>query len=267
MGNYIGVPQYNTQEVPFVSPFKRKLSTTPSASQRELTDADRGILSIKKPTETEKPIEDPTKKEEPSPPADKKQTELEQIKADRKAEKERNFYLGLMQAGLAVAAGKSPDALQNIAQGGISGLQSYAGLEADSRKAEREDMASLRAQQQDEATALYRERTLGMEQKKMDRAPEAVLAAAMAGGYNPESGKPPTKDEYTAGLAVLSRSKTLSEVNDQLTNLLKVQKEGGIVDPEEVTTLRAARDQLMLEMGVGKPQPAFSGFSGTTVAP
>jgi hypothetical protein len=267
MGNYIGVPQYNTQEVPFVSPFKRKLSTTPSASQRELTDADRGILSIKKPTETEKPIEDPTKKEEPSPPADKKQTELEQIKADRKAEKERNFYLGLMQAGLAVAAGKSPDALQNIAQGGISGLQSYAGLEADSRKAEREDMAALRAQQQDEATALYREKTLGLEREKMDRAPEAVLAAAMAGGYNPESGKPPTKDEYTAGLAVLSRSKTLSEVNDQLTNLLKVQKEGGIVDPEEVTTLRAARDQLMLEMGVGKPQPAFSGFSGTTVAP
>jgi hypothetical protein len=267
MGNYIGVPQYNTQEVPFVSPFKRKLSTTPSASQRELTDADRGILSIKKPTETEKPIEDPTKKEEPSPPADKKQTELEQIKADRKAEKERNFYLGLMQAGLAVAAGKSPDALQNIAQGGISGLQSYAGLEADSRKAEREDMAALRAQQQDEATALYREKTLGLEREKMGRAPEAVLAAAMAGGYNPESGKPPTKDEYTAGLAVLNRSKNLSEVNDQLTNLLKVQKEGGIVDPEEVTTLRAARDQLMLEMGVGKPQPAFSGFSGTTVAP
>ena len=175
MGNYIGVPQYNTQEVPFVSPFKRKLSTTPSASQRELTDADRGILSIKKPTETEKPVEDPTKKEEPSaPPADKKQTELEQIKADRKAEKEKNFYLGLMQAGLAVAAGKSPDALQNIAQGGISGLQSYAGLEADSRKAEREDMAALRAQQQDDATATYREATLGLERQKINQDPDAI---------------------------------------------------------------------------------------------
>ena len=163
--------------------------------------------------------------------------------------------------------GKSSDALQNIAQGGISGLQSYAGLEADSRKAEREDMASLRAQQQDEATALYRERTLGMEQKKMDRAPEAVLAAAMAGGYNPESGKPPTQEQYTQGLSVLSRSKTLSEVNDQLSNLLKVESQGGIVDPEEVKNLRAVRDQLMQDMGAGKAKPAFSGFSGTTIAP
>lgn len=115
------------------------------------------------------------KSEESLPdPADKKLTELEQIKADRKAEKEKNFYLGLMQAGLAVAAGKSPDALQNIAQGGISGLQSYAGLEADSRKAEREDMAALRAQQQDEATAAYREATLGLEKKKMEQDPDMI---------------------------------------------------------------------------------------------
>jgi hypothetical protein len=117
-----------------------------------------------------------TRAEETStpPPAERKLTELEQIKADRKAEKERNFYLGLMQAGLAVAAGKSPDALQNIAQGGISGLQSYAGLEADSRKAEREDMAALRAQQQDEATAAYRDATLGLEKKKMEQDPDAI---------------------------------------------------------------------------------------------
>ena len=238
----------------------------PSSSSGNLIDADRGILSIKKPVETEKPVEDPTKKEGTSSSADKKQTELEQIKADRKAEKERNFYLGLMQAGLAVAAGKSPDALQNIAQGGISGLQSYAGLEADSRKAEREDMAALRAQQQDDATALYREATLGLEREKMGRAPEAVLAAAMAGGYNPESGKPPTKEQYTTGLGVLSRSKTLSEINDQLTNLLKVESQGGIVDPEEVTTLRQNRDQLMKDLGVGVVKP-FAGFSGTTLAP
>ena len=113
--------------------------------------------------------------EEPSAsPADKKLTELEQIKADRKAEKEKNFYLGLMQAGLSMMGGKSSDALQNIAQGGISGLQSYAGLEADSRKAEREDMASLRAQQQDEATAAYREATLGLEKKKMEQDPDMI---------------------------------------------------------------------------------------------
>jgi len=116
-------------------------------------------------------------------PADKKLTELEQIKADRKAEKDKNFWLGLMQAGLATAAGKSPDALQNIAQGGISGLQSYAGLEADSRKAEREDMAALRAQQQDDATAAYRDATLGLEREKMGQDPDAIrLYKALGGG-------------------------------------------------------------------------------------
>ena len=107
-------------------------------------------------------------------PADKKLTELEQIKADRKADKERNFYLGLMQAGLATMGGKSSNALQNIAQGGMSGLQSYAGLESDSRKAEREDMAALRAQQQDEATAAYRDATLGLEREKMGQDPDAI---------------------------------------------------------------------------------------------
>ena len=109
-----------------------------------------------------------------SDPADKKLTELEQIKADRKADKERNFYLGLMQAGLATMGGKSSNALQNIAQGGMSGLQSYAGLESDSRKAEREDMAALRAQQQDEATAAYRDATLGLEREKMGQDPDAI---------------------------------------------------------------------------------------------
>jgi len=109
-----------------------------------------------------------------SDPADKKLTELEQIKADRKADKERNFYLGLMQAGLATMGGKSSNALQNIAEGGMSGLQSYAGLESDSRKAEREDMAALRAQQQDEATAAYRDATLGLEREKMGQDPDAI---------------------------------------------------------------------------------------------
>jgi len=143
------------------------------------------------------------KSEESLPdPADKKLTELEQIKADRKAEKDKNFWLGLMQAGLATAAGKSPDALQNIAQGGISGLQSYAGLEADSRKAEREDMASLRAQQQDEATALYRERTLGLEREKMGQDSDTIRLYKALGGGDLNKGYALTQDDENLKAAV-----------------------------------------------------------------
>ena len=191
-----------------------------------------------------------TKAEETSapPPADKKLTELEQIKADRKAEKERNFYLGLMQAGLATAAGKSPDALQNIAQGGISGLQSYAGLESDSRKAEREDMAALRAQQQDEATAAYRNATLGLERQKIDSAPESVRAAAMAAGWNPASGTNPTEEQIVKGYNVLGRGKLLTEINNQIEELTKP---GAFPDPDTLSQLRRYQSKLLREMGIG----------------
>jgi hypothetical protein len=149
-------------------------------------------------------------------PADKKLTELEQIKADRKAEKEKNFYLGLMQAGLAVAAGKSPDALQNIAQGGISGLQSYAGLEADSRKAEREDMAALRAQQQDEATALYREKTLGLEREKMGQDSDTIRLYKALGGGDLNKGYALTQDDENLKAAVAVSRDTMASPEAKL---------------------------------------------------
>ena len=191
-----------------------------------------------------------TRAEETStpPPAERKLTELEQIKADRKAEKDKNFWLGLMQAGLATAAGKSPDALQNIAQGGISGLQSYAGLEADSRKAEREDMAALRAQQQDDATAAYRDATLGLERKKIDSAPESVRAAAMAAGWNPASGTAPTEEQIVKGYNVLGRGKLLTEINNQIEELTKP---GAFPDPDTLSQLRRYQSKLLREMGIG----------------
>jgi hypothetical protein len=137
-----------------------------------------------------------------SDPADKKLTELEQIKADRKADKERNFYLGLMQAGLATMGGKSSNALQNIAQGGMSGLQSYAGLESDSRKAEREDMAALRAQQQDEATAAYRDATLGLEREKMGQDSDTIRLYKALGGGDLNKGYALTQDDENLKAAV-----------------------------------------------------------------
>jgi len=98
----------------------------PSASQKT-TDAQKGILSIKKPPEEKLPGDKPSS-------SDGMVTKLEQIKADREAEKKQNFNMALMQAGLAMMAGKSPNALQNIAEGGISGLAAYTGLEKSDRE-------------------------------------------------------------------------------------------------------------------------------------
>jgi hypothetical protein len=98
----------------------------PSASQKT-TDAQKGILSIKKPPEEKLPGDEPSS-------SDGKVTKLEQIKADREAEKKQNFNMALMQAGLAMMGGKSPNALQNIAEGGISGLAAYTGLEKSDRE-------------------------------------------------------------------------------------------------------------------------------------
>jgi hypothetical protein len=64
---------------------------------------------------------------------DRKLTALESIKAEREAQKNQNFNMALMQAGLAMMGGKSPNALQNIAEGGISGLAAYTGLEKSDR--------------------------------------------------------------------------------------------------------------------------------------
>ena len=100
-------------------------------------DVNSGILKIPiansapKPVVEGKPIVE-TPKEDPA--EDRKLTALEAIKAEREAQKNQNFNMALMQAGLAMMAGKSPNALQNIAEGGISGLAAYTGLEKSDRE-------------------------------------------------------------------------------------------------------------------------------------
>jgi hypothetical protein len=63
-------------------------------------------------------------------------TSLEKLKAEReanKAQRKENQLLALMQAGFAMAAGRSPNALANLAAGGASGVATLAGLEKDRR--------------------------------------------------------------------------------------------------------------------------------------
>lgn len=124
-----------------------------------------------------------------APPAeDRKLTALEGIKAEREAQKNQNFNMALMQAGLAMMGGKSSNALQNIAEGGISGLAAYTGLEKSDREtalAERklgayedslrrsEDYNIARAEALREKSVTARQniavRALGLAQKQLEQ--------------------------------------------------------------------------------------------------
>ena len=87
---------------------------------------------------------------------------LEDIKARRNQERQDNFNLALMQAGLAIAGGKSSNALTNIGEGGVSGVQAFTKGEQESRTLERERTADLRAIQQMKNEQAYRQATLGL---------------------------------------------------------------------------------------------------------
>jgi hypothetical protein len=122
----------------------RKRETLPYAST--------GIASV--PTETPKPApetreggtreggtrEQDTGENAPSRLAPKDttpapKTNIEDIKASRK----ENVALAMIQAGLAMAGGESPNALKNIAAGGISGIGAFSELEKATRAANLEE--------------------------------------------------------------------------------------------------------------------------------
>lgn len=93
-----------------------------------------------------------------------KATDLGDIKSEREAKaaaaRQENIYLALMQAGLAIAGGKSSNAIANIGQGGQAGLASFMALEQQRRRdedaamrrdlAEREYGLQVRRQQMQE---------------------------------------------------------------------------------------------------------------------
>lgn len=120
---------------------------------------------------------------------------LEGIRAERARsadDKRQNALLALMQAGLAMAAGRSPNALSNIAAGGQAGIGAFAAMEKDRRA---------------EQTALRREETaLLMERERMraqeERAPEAIRTYAMLGGWNPASGREGFDEAVRKGIQV-----------------------------------------------------------------
>jgi hypothetical protein len=128
MGNYTGAGESEMIEVPDTSPKgdrRANPSSLPYASPRTVTDAERGIVSIRPP---EKPPEKDLPKEgSKDSGGDLPPTKMEDIKAGRK----ENIAMAMIQAGLAMAGGQSPNALANIAAGGISGIGAFREAEKD----------------------------------------------------------------------------------------------------------------------------------------
>ena len=83
-------------------------------------------------------------------------------------DKRQNALLALMQAGLAIAGGRSPNAITNIGAGGQAGIAAFASME----KARREEQAALRRD----------ETAIRLAQAKMAEDPEAVKTFRILGG-------------------------------------------------------------------------------------
>jgi hypothetical protein len=108
---------------------------------------------------------------------------LEGIKADRAAQRQDNLNLALIQAGLAIAGGKSSNALTNIGEGGVTGVQAFSKGEQEARQFQRDQMSDLRAQQQASALREYQNAQLGLsgEQLKLSAATQKANEAYQSG--------------------------------------------------------------------------------------
>jgi hypothetical protein len=101
---------------------------------------------------------------------------LDGIRAERAEDRRQNALLALMQAGLAIAGGRSPNAISNIGAGGQAGIAAFAAME----RASREDAAARRREAIQLATS---ERQLALTERQLEKEPDTVrLFKALGGG-------------------------------------------------------------------------------------
>lgn len=118
------VPGNEKEKVPEVKP-----DTKPTTSQTQTADTSKIFKPVTVATPKSQSLHDYVeeyKKEIGEDPAALERTRRLKAMEDRAArEEERAPWMALAQAGLGMAAGKSPYALQNIAEGATAGLKDY----------------------------------------------------------------------------------------------------------------------------------------------
>ena len=242
------------------------LSNMPSAAPSAAPQA---------PVSTQQPLPDTNATKDYS-------TDLEQIKADRAAQRQENINLALIQAGLAMAGGTSPNALSNIAQGGISGLGAYANAEKQNRDEFRQNRADLRAQQAADREKAYRDAALGLQQSEFNwkrdvEFPEAQ-ATRRAGSEatlqaRREASLINAQNRYVSTLAGLQQQLSRITADPMYTGNPQLQAEAQSIRQQmavERRILSAVQKQAGMptyDESAASEQPDFSGWKITGVTP
>jgi hypothetical protein len=110
----------------------------------------------------------------PKPPGDQELT-IESIRARREAsekQREQNKWMGILAAGLGMMASKSKTAAGGIGEGGLQGLQTYAGLE----KSRREDETQLRHEDFQKQQLGLQKQQFGLAQEQLAQQKQLTMA-------------------------------------------------------------------------------------------
>lgn len=210
----------------------------------------------------------PDKEAEKSNVFDTYSTNLEKIKADRAAQRQENINLALMQAGLAIAGGTSANALTNIGQGGISGLQAFGQAERESRADFRQAQQDLRSEQERARDEAFRREGLGLQQRAQKfkeetefpenvKLKEATLEAARIG-----------KQEAIVTNTARLYGQRIDQIDNRLNDLKNDFNTPEDKKTAEIERLMKERDGLIIKWNaltgntsVQEPQEDYTGFT------
>jgi hypothetical protein len=100
---------------------------------------------------------------------------IESIRARREAsekQREQNKWMGILAAGLGMMASKSKTAAGGIGEGGLQGLQTYAGLE----KSRREDEAARRQEDYQRQQLALQNKQFGLSEQQLAQQKQLTMA-------------------------------------------------------------------------------------------
>jgi hypothetical protein len=191
------------------------------------------------------------------------QTNLEAIKARREAsdkQREENKWMGILAAGLGMMSSKSRTAAGGIGEGGLQGLQTFAGLE----KARREDEAQRRHEDYQQQQLALQNKQFGLAQEQLAQQKELTMAQI--------NKDPDTVRLYKAlGGGDMMRGYNIIKSGEAVTTASKLldaaKTNPGLLTPEDTTALMTLiKESLTSKMGA--PQGFNpSNFKVQTVTP
>jgi hypothetical protein len=246
------------------------LSTRPSGIEAlDETEARREFLRGKALSDMEQPAA-PAAPVSPKEEADKSNvfdsysTNLEKIKADRAAQRQENINLSLIQAGLAIAGGSSPNALANIGAGGISGLQAFGQAEKESRVDYRQAMQELRSEQERARDEAFRREGLDLQKSAQRFRQEVEVPEAQRQREADTEARREAKLELAKERTLTALDREISRLNTVLANpgMMAASEADKKKIQDEIDSLEARRYNLLNELPQNTPKATadFSGF-------